>query len=122
MVLVVGGLAFVAYRQKQEKDAEARTLAAEKAMLQQEIEKKLGDIEKLQAEKDAQFQNLLAAKTEADKEAATRALRDKEAQLRSQKEALRKLREADRARAAEDRERKKKVDVKCDPNDPLCGI
>jgi hypothetical protein len=59
---------------------------------------------------------LLQAKTEAEKLEAVRMLEERRRELDGVKKMLEKLRPA--VRTIDDG----KIAVKCDPNDPLCGI
>ena len=124
--VVLASVLFFALRpdpvEQQEKAA-----AAHLDRLQKEMAATQADIDRVITEKDAEVQKLLAARTEEEKRAAQRALDAKNAEIRAKAMALKglrdKARQAGGARSDEkDKDRAKGVAVKCDPNDPLCGI
>ena len=97
---------------------------AERQALEEKIGVLTNDIDKLIAEKDKEVTRLLAAKTEQEKKAAQAALDQKNAMLKKKREELAEARSRARKKAASDKRRRDrdKLKVKCDPNDPLCGI
>ncbi|HUS68511.1 MAG TPA: hypothetical protein VMZ28_28445 [Kofleriaceae bacterium] len=89
----------------------------------QEMESAEQDLEKVLAEKDAEFQKLLAADTAEEKAAAQQALARKNAEIVAKQTALKVLRDRSRAGGGStSHEGDAKIMVKCDPADPLCGI
>jgi uncharacterized protein HemX len=104
-----------------------KAAAARLAQFEMEMVEVQRELDKLLKEKDAEFQKLLAANTEEEKKAAQAALDRKNAEIKAKQEALSGLRDKarDTKKGGGDKEPKKddnKIKVKCDPNDPLCGI
>jgi hypothetical protein len=128
LVIAVGLLGFWAYNKSQESDRKEREAAARLESLQQEMATTQGDIDKLLKEKDAEFQKLLAANTAEEKAAAQKALDAKNREIAAKQDALKDLR--DKAKGGggggggggKTPKEDKGVKIKCDPNDPLCGI
>jgi hypothetical protein len=123
LVLLVGGLGVFLYQQKQEAAERDRLAQAEIEKLNEKIGTALADIERLTQEKEAEYQKLLAARTEQDKAEAQRAIQAKDAELQSRQRALKQLRDQKRTGgggSAAEKPKIKKPD--CDPNDPLCGL
>lgn len=126
LVIAVGLLGFWAYNKSQESDRKERESAAKLAALEQDMANTQADIDKLLKEKDAEFQKLLAANTAEEKAAAQQALDAKNREIQAKQDALKGLR--DKAKdtggggGGKPREPDNKIKVKCDPNDPLCGI
>lgn len=126
LVIAVGLLGFWAYNKSQESEAKEKAAAARLAMLEQEMASAQADLDKLIKEKDAEFQKLLAADTAEEKAAAQQALDRKNAEIKAKQDALSglrdKARDTKRSGGGEPKKDDKTVKVKCDPNDPLCGI
>jgi hypothetical protein len=78
------------------------------------------------AQIDASYQRLLAARTDEEKASATRELEQKKEELRRKRVELAKLREVARrvhgGGGAVERTGGDTISLKCDPNDPLCGV
>ncbi len=105
----------------------AREKAAAERMdrVVQQLEETLAEVDRLNRETEARHQALLAADTEEEKAAAQHALDLKMAELLAKQSALRTLRDRSRAPGAAKTgpaEQERRLNVKCDPNDPLCGI
>ncbi len=129
LLVVIGGLGIFLYNQRQETAQKERESKARAEQIRAEIDSTLQRIEGLDQEKEERFQKLLAADSAEEKVKAQRELEETEAKLRAEKDALKRLREQaaekrerDEKREAQRREENKKVKVKCDPSDPLCGI
>ncbi len=120
--------AFLFYQQYEAQQKEKR-FQAELLAMREDIAQKEADYDRLLAEEDQQYTSLIGAKTEGERDELARRYKAKQAELERQRQKLQELRELEEAKRARDaererraREEKKKVKVKCDPNDPLCGI
>ena len=124
LVLVVGALGFVYYQHRQEAATKLAQERAERELLEGKIAKLVADVEELSAKKDAEVDRLLAAKTEQEKAAAQAAIDREDALLRARRKQLQAAQEAAAAAARARAKRRdiRRQSVKCDPNDPLCGI
>src|SRR5690606_16633047 len=127
LVLTVGLLGFWAYNKSQESERKEKEAAARIAALEQEMDKTQAEINQLIKEKEAAFQQMLAAKTEEEKAAAQRALDEKNRQLKAKQDALKGLKDKAKRRGSSGGGGSKPkqdqgVSVNCDPNDPLCGL
>jgi colicin import membrane protein len=124
LVLVVGILGYWAYSRSQEADREKRESEAKFAALMKDIETTQAEFNRLSKETEEKYQKLLNAKTDEEKAAAQAALDKAKAERDAKGKALEGLK--DRARKERSGGDAKKDDgtikVKCDPNDPLCGI
>ena len=128
LVLVVGGLGFFAVQQSRQSEENERKAELQLAELKQEMAAVESDINRLIDEKEAQYEDLLAAKTESEKLAAQREIEETQAKIVAKREALKTLSDRGESRkrggAAPSRPKAedKQIKVKCDPSDPLCGI
>jgi flagellar basal body-associated protein FliL len=125
LVLVVGILGFWAYNRNKQAEAEKQASEAKLAQLTKDMETNQANIDRLIKEKDEQTAKLLAAKTDAEKAAAKQALDAKNAELRAARERQGELKDQARRQHGGGGviERKdEKITIKCDPNDPLCGV
>jgi hypothetical protein len=122
VVLAVASVAFFAVTREQASRKE-RQGAARMESLVKELTTTQQDIDKLFREKDVDFQKLLAADTAEEKAAAQRALDAKNQQIAAKQSALRGLRDrVGGGGGGGGGKESRGVAVKCDPNDPLCGI
>ena len=124
LVLVVGILGFWAYNRSQQADREKRESDAKLAALMKDIDTTQAEFNRLSKETEDKYTKLLSAKTDEEKAAAQAAL-DKAKQERDAKgRALEGLKDkARKSRGSGDGKKDDgKINVKCDPNDPLCGI
>jgi hypothetical protein len=129
LVAAIAGLGIFLYRQHQETQAKELASIERDRALRAEVDATLTRIADLDAEKEQRFESLLNAKTVEEKAQAQRDLEATEQKLAAQKEALKRLREQNQEREKREqvredkrREENKKVKVKCDPSDPLCGL
>ena len=109
-------------------EVEQKAAAARLEHLQKQMAATQSEIDRMLNEKDAEVQKLLAAKTEQEKAAAQRALDLKNAELLAKQDALKGLRDkarqagTGRAGGVKEDPGERSIMIKCDPNDPLCGI
>jgi colicin import membrane protein len=124
LVLVVGILGFWAYNRSQEADKERRENEAKLAALLKDIDTTQAEFNRLSKETEDKYTKLLNAKTEEEKAAAARELEEAKRRQEAKGKALEGLKDRARKERASGVEKKDdgKIDVKCDPNDPLCGI
>lgn len=125
LVLVVGILGFWAYSRSQEADREKREADAKLAALLKDIDSTQTEFNRLSKETEEKYQALLSAKTEQEKQAAQEALDKAKRERDAAGATLNKLKDRARKSGGGGGEGKKddgKINVKCDPNDPLCGI
>ena len=126
LVLIVGILGFWAYNKSQESAAKEKAAQAQIEQLQKDIAAAQENFDKASKETDEKYQKLLAAKTDEEKAAAQAALEDAKRKQQQANDALKGLQ--DKAKrgggGGESRPKKddKRIETKCDPNDPLCGI
>ena len=124
LVLVVGILGFWAYNRSQEADEDKRKFEAERAAILKDIDTAQADFNRLSKETEEKYQKLLLAKTDEEKAAAQAALDKAKAERDAKGKALEGLKGKARKSGGGGGEKKDdgKINVKCDPNDPLCGI
>jgi colicin import membrane protein len=124
LVLVVGILGFWAYNRSQEADEDKRKFEAERAAILKDIDTAQADFNRLSKETEEKYQKLLLAKTDEEKAAAQAALDKAKAEKDAKGKALEGLKGKARKGGGGGGEKKDdgKINVKCDPNDPLCGI
>ncbi len=124
LVLVVGILGFWAYNRSQEADREKRESDAKLAALMKDIDTTQAEFNRLSKETEDKYTKLLSAKTDEEKRAAQEALDKAKRERDAAGKALDSLK--DKARKSrgggEGKKDDGKINVKCDPNDPLCGI
>lgn len=125
LVLVVGILGFWAYNRSQEAEKAQRASDAKLAAILKEIDTTQADFNRLSKETEDKYTKLLSAKTDEEKRAAQEALDKAKAERDAKGKALEGLK--DKARKEKSggggkKENDGQIKVKCDPNDPLCGI
>ncbi|MBT8491936.1 MAG: hypothetical protein KJO07_02655, partial [Deltaproteobacteria bacterium] len=92
------------------------------AAYQAKVERARKAIDRAIAEKDEAYRALLDNKNLEDKEKLQAILAQKEKDLKAKRKALQELRKREAKKEAVRRERAKRINVKCDPSDPLCGL
>lgn len=124
LVLVVGILGFWAYNRSQQADKERAEAAAQLKQLQDSINDAQTKYDGAIKEVDDKYQKLLAAKTDAEKAAAQAALDEAKRKQAAQGKILSDLKTKARkgGGGGDGKKDDGKINVKCDPNDPLCGI
>jgi hypothetical protein len=123
LVLVVGILGFWAYNRSQEAEKAQRESDAKLAALMKDIDSTQADFNRLSRETEEKYQKLLNAKTDEEKRAAQEALDKAKAERDAKGQALEGLKnKARKERTGDGKKDDGKINVKCDPNDPLCGI
>lgn len=124
LVLVVGILGFWAYNRSQEADRDKRESDARLAAIMKDVETTQAEFNRLSKETEEKYQKLLSAKTDEEKAAAQAALDKAKAERDAKGRALEGLKDKARKSRGGGGEKKDdgKINVKCDPNDPLCGI
>ncbi|HEU5055386.1 MAG TPA: hypothetical protein VFU21_02620 [Kofleriaceae bacterium] len=124
LVLVVGILGYWAYNRSQQADEDKRKFEAERAALLKDIDNTQAEFNRLSKETEDKYQKLLLAKTDEEKAAAQAALDKAKAERDAKGKALENLKGKARKGGGGGGEKKDdgKINVKCDPNDPLCGI
>lgn len=95
--------------------------------LQRDLDRTIVDVQRLIREKDEVFQNLLAAQTEEEKQAAKVAMEAKQKEIDAKNQALTNLKNkagdsSNVGGGSSVPAAKERVMAKCDPNDPLCGL
>ena len=91
--------------------------------LVEDMERLERDLHRLMAEKDRELQKMLVARTEEERAALRAALEARNAAIAAKRQALQKQRtEAAGSGGGRAPRKDSHVNVKCDPNDPLCGI
>ena len=120
--LVLGFFGHWAYTTGQEADEKERRAKAALSAYEKEVDKARQEIDAAIAEKEKAYQALLDNKNLEDKEKLQAILAQKEKDLKAKRYVLKELRKREAAKAAARRERAKRVNVKCDPSDPLCGL
>jgi colicin import membrane protein len=125
LVLVVGILGYWAYSRSQEADREKRESEAKLAALMKDIDSTQAEFNRLSKETEDKYQALLNAKTEEERAAKQAELDKAKADRDRAGQALTTLKNKARKERGGGGDGKKddgKINVKCDPNDPLCGI
>lgn len=124
LVLVVGILGYWAYNRSQEAEQAQRESDAKLAALMKDIDTTQADFNRLSKETEEKYQKLLSAKTEEEKKAAQEALDRAKAERDRAGDTLNKLKDKARKERGGGGDKKDdgQIKVKCDPNDPLCGI
>ena len=125
LVLVVGILGYWAYNRSQEADRDKAESEARLAAIMKDVETTQAEFNRLSKETEEKYQKLLNAKTEEEKAAAQRDLDKAKADRDAKGRALEGLKDkARKTRSGGGGEKKDdgQIKVKCDPNDPLCGI
>jgi hypothetical protein len=124
LVLVVGILGFWAYNRSQEAEKAQRDSDAKLAALMKDIDTTQAEFNRLSKETEEKYQKLLNAKTDEEKRAAQEALDKAKADRDAKGKALENLKGKARKErgSGEGKKDDGQIKVKCDPNDPLCGI
>lgn len=124
LVLVVGILGYWAYNRSQEADRDKAESEAKLAAIMKDVETTQAEFNRLSKETEEKYQKLLSAKTEEEKAAAQRDLDKAKADRDAKGRALEGLKDKARKTRSGGGEKKDdgQIKVKCDPNDPLCGI
>ena len=125
LVLVVGILGYWAYNRSQEADRDKAESEARLAAIMKDVETTQAEFNRLSKETEEKYQKLLMAKTDEEKAAAQQALDKAKADRDAKGRALENLKGKARDTRRGGGEGKKddgQIKVKCDPNDPLCGI
>jgi len=122
LVLAMGGFGYYAYSTSQEADKKAAKSKANLEAYQKEVKTAQKEIDEAIDAERAATKELLASKNIEDKAKLEAALAKRQADLKDKRAALKLLREREAKKANARRERNKRVNVKCDPSDPLCGI
>jgi len=122
LVVALGALTLVVVLQ----DKKYEEVAAANIKKLEEFERKVAmyqaEIDALIEAKSEEFARIVEAKTEEERVAAQARQREIDRQLAVTRALLAELRDRAQAKDRRTRERKKRVQVKCDPNDPLCGL
>ena len=92
------------------------------AAYQEKVERAQKAINRAIAERDEAYRAILDNKQLEEKEKLQAILAQKEKDLKAKRAALQQLRKREAKKAAVRREKAKRVNVKCDPSDPLCGL
>jgi hypothetical protein len=122
LVVLMAGFGYWAWTTGEEADAKERRAKAALAAYQEEVKKAQKDIDEAIAEKEEAYKALLNNKDLEDKERLQAILEQKEKDLKAKRAALKALREREAKKEHIRREKAKRVNVKCDPSDPLCGL
>ncbi len=125
LVVAVIGLGIFLYQRGEEADRNAQAMAE----YQTEVDSRTKELERLVDEQSALITKLSDAK---DVDAANRAkaeLAAKQAEIRAKQDALKSLKDTGKAsggggksKGGDGPAKEKGVTIKCDPNDPLCGM
>jgi len=121
LMLVGGGLVYRLWQT----DARAIEVESQAAFIRfrDEVGKMQHEIEQIIAQKDEAIEKRLAAGTEAERKNAEIERLQLERMLAAKRKALSELRDKQaRKEAAARHEKAKRINTKCDPNDPLCGL
>ena len=119
LVLASGYWAYSMSRENEEIQAKAKADLTEFQAAVATFEK---EIDTIIAQKDEAIEKRLAAKTDQERKLADLRRAALEKQLAAKREALSNMRKSAAKKQARKREKAKRVNAKCDPNDPLCGI
>jgi len=123
LLLVGAGLAYRFGHRLSQENAEIQFKHKEAlSVFRDEVERAQREIEQLILSKDEAIEKRLAARSEVEREQAEAERAALERELAAKRKALAELRDAQARRGAAAREKAKRVNAKCDPNDPLCGL
>jgi hypothetical protein len=122
LVLVLAFFGQWAWTSGEEHKAEERKAKAALAAYQQEVRRIQREIDEAIAAKEQAYQALLASKDIEDKARLQEILAQKEKELHAKRYLLKELRDREAKNDRIRREKAKRVNVKCDSSDPLCGL
>lgn len=122
LAILVVASGYWSFRVSQENEEIQASAKASLEKYQKEVAGIQADIEALIKSMDSAAEKRLAAGTEEERVAADAERKALERLLKTKRDALKQLRKQQAKKEAVRREKAKRVNVKCDPNDPLCGL
>ncbi|MBT8495884.1 MAG: hypothetical protein KJO07_22765 [Deltaproteobacteria bacterium] len=122
LVVLMAGFGYWAWTTGEEADEKERQAKAALAAYEKKVTTAQKEIDEAIAEKDKAYKALLDSKNLEDKAKLQAILAQKEKDLKAKRKALQELRKREAQKESARRERAKRVNVKCDPSDPLCGL
>lgn len=122
LALLVVGSGYWSFSKSQENQEIRAKAKADLDKYQKEVAGIQADIDALIRDTEVAVEKRLAAMTDEERAAADLERMLLEKKLTAKREALKEMRKRQAKKEAVRREKAKRVNVKCDPNDPLCGL